>query len=130
MQDSNVVSRIELLIRKDNNTTKSFVLSHCDYSFSNDYYTEEKKPIEVSFSGTIKMINDPLFMEWISNQPGEWSGSAKVYHRDQESASVTIAFEKATVVSFSQSFSEYNAHSDAYFNVIMKGVSFNNVKLS
>ncbi|EPR74461.1 hypothetical protein ADIWIN_0562 [Winogradskyella psychrotolerans RS-3] len=130
MQDSNVVSRIELLIRKDNNTEKAFVLSHCDYSFNNDYYTEEKKPIDVSFSGTTKMVNDPLFMAWISNQPGEWSGSAKVYHRDQETASVAIEFDKATVVSFSQSFSEYNAHSDAYFSMIMKGVTFNTVKLN
>lgn len=129
MQDSNVVSRIELLIRKDNNTEKSFVLSQCDYSFNMDYYTEEKKPIDVNFSGTTKMVNDPVFIEWISNQPGEWSGYAKVFHREQETPSISLVFNKATVVSFSQSFSEYNSHSDAYFSMILKDVTFNDVKL-
>lgn len=130
MQDSNVVSRIELLIRKDNSTEKMFVLSHCDYNFNNDYYAEEKRPIDVNFSGTTKMSDDPLFIAWISNQPGEWSGSAKVYHREQEKPSIAIEFNEGTVISFSQSFSEYNAHSDAYFSMIMKGVTFNAVKLN
>jgi len=130
MQDNNIVSRIELIIKKDNNTEKKLVLSQCDYSFNHDYYTEERKPIDVNFSGTTKMVTDPLFIEWISNQPGEWSGSAKVYHRDQEEASICLEFDKSTVVSFSQSFSEYNAHSDAYFSMILKGVSFNAIKLN
>ncbi|WP_179352052.1 type VI secretion system tube protein TssD [Winogradskyella vidalii] len=129
MQDPNIVSQIELIIRKDSNTEKKIILSQCDYSFNNDYYSDEKKPMDVNFSGTTKMVNDPLFIEWISNQEGEWSGSAKVYHRNQEDASIVLEFNNATVVSFSQSFSEYNAHSDAYFSMILKGVSFNNVKL-
>ena len=95
-----------------------------------DYYSEEKKPVDVNFSGTTKMVNDPIFIEWISNQPGEWSGSAKIFHREQEEASVSLMFNKATVVSFSQSFSEYNSHSDAYFSMILNEVIFNNVKLN
>jgi len=130
MQDNNVVSRIELVVKKDNSTKQTLVLSQCDYSFNNDFYAEERKPIDVNFSGTTKMVNDPLFIEWISNQPGDWSGIAKVYHRDQEAASISLEFDKATVVSFSQSFSEYNAHSDAYFSLILKGVTFNAVKLN
>jgi len=106
------------------------VLSQCDYNFNNDYYVQERKPIDVNFSGTTKMANDPLFIEWISNQEGEWSGSAKVYHRDQKEASISLEFDKSSVVSFSQSFSEYSAHSDAYFTLILKGVTFNAIKLN
>ncbi|RCW92437.1 type VI secretion system tube protein TssD [Winogradskyella arenosi] len=129
MQDHNVVSRIELVIKKDSNSEKTLTLSQCDYSFNNDYYAEERRPIDVNFSGTTKMVNDPLFIEWISNQQGDWSGVAKIFHRDQEMATIALEFDKATVVSFSQSFSEYNAHSDAYFSMILKGVTFNAIKL-
>ncbi|MEP5255067.1 type VI secretion system tube protein TssD [Winogradskyella rapida] len=129
MQDQNVVSRIELVIKKDSNTEKTLTLSQCDYSFNNDYYAEERRPIDVNFSGTTKMVNDPLFVEWISNQPGDWSGVAKIFHSHKEMATIALEFDKATIVSFSQSFSEYNSHSDAYFSMILKGVTFNAVKL-
>ena len=130
MQDSNVVSKIELIIRKDDNAEKKVVLSQCDYSFNKDFYSEEKNPIDINFSGTTKMMNDSLFIEWLANTEAEWSGSAKVFHRDQEEASISLEFDKSFVVSFSQSFSEYNSHNDAYFSVILKGVSFNNIKLN
>ncbi|MBP1840538.1 hypothetical protein [Formosa algae] len=129
MQDSNVVSQIELIIRKDSSTAQTFILSQCDYNFNMDFYADERRPIDVNFSGTTKMVNDPLFIQWISNQEGDWSGSAKIYHKNQDKPSIALVFDKATVVTFSQSFSEYNAHSDAYFSMILKGVTFNDVKL-
>ena len=68
----------------------------------------------------------------MSNHPGDWSGSLKVYHQNQEAPSVFFNFEKAIVTSLSQSFvaeDEY-ARSYSYFNAILSGVVLNDVKIN
>ena len=133
MEESTNNTRIEFLLKKDKNTEMMFSLNQCDYSFSNDYYSEEedRRPMEVNLSGAIKNAMNPLFISWVANQAGEWSGSLSIYRDNKEKPSVVLAFDKALVAGCSQSFSEYNTQSyEAYFNAILKGVSLNDVKLS
>ena len=132
MEDSNNL-RIELVIRKDNTTEKQFELSQCDYNFTTNYYDEEeeRKPIEVNLSGGIKNGLDPLFLAWASNQPGDWSGSLKVFIVGNKTPAVSLKFDKIITSSCSQSFSEYNTGiNETYFSSIIKGVVFNDVSLS
>ncbi len=133
METSDNNTKIELLIRKDNTTEKLFALSQCDYNFSTHYYQEEQDPmpIEVNLSGGIKEAIDPLFIQWISNQPGKWSGSLKIYHDNSDQPTIELVFEEAVATGCSQSFTEYNTQlNEAYFNTILKGVVYNSIPLS
>ena len=135
MKEIKPIERIELLIKKEANSEKLFTLNQCDYNFSSNYYSEQDeqdRTLDVNLSGTINEDIDTFFLEWMSNHPGDWSGSLKVYHQNQEVPSVFFNFEKAIVTSLSQSFvaeDEY-ARSYSYFNAILSGVVLNDVKIN
>jgi|TARA_R110000751_G_scaffold7805_3_gene31511 hypothetical protein len=124
--------KIELLIRKDDTTTKQFELTQCDYNFSTNYYQEEdSRPVEVNLSAGIKNGLDPLFIAWITNQPGTWSGCITIFIDDSNQPAVSLKFDKATATGCNQSFSEYNTSiNETYFNAHLKGVVFNDLALN
>jgi len=133
MKELSVIQRIELRIKKDATTERVFTLAHCDYSFSSSYFAEEaeKRTLDVSFSGTLNNKIDTFFLEWLSNQPGEWSGALKIYYQNQDQPILDFVFDNAIANNYSQSFSENNVHNqDAYFSAVLKGVVLNNVKMN
>jgi len=133
MQESNVTGRIELILKKDNNTEKAYTLSQCDYNFSSNYYAEndEDTVLEVSLSGGINTGADTLFLEWMSKKEGQWSGSLKVFSSDSEKPVVAFKFDKITPMNCSQSFSEFSSGAnDIYFSSMLKGVIVNDVKMN
>lgn len=133
MLESNVTGRIELLIKKDSKTEKTFTLSQCDYNISPNYYAEVDEPtiVEINLSGGINTGPDALFLEWISKQKGEWSGNLKIYSRDIEKPVTVIKFDKIVPMNCSQSFSEYSSGTnDIYFSSILRGVVLNDVKMN
>ncbi|WP_458627062.1 type VI secretion system tube protein TssD [Winogradskyella sp. PC D3.3] len=133
MKELSVIQRIELQIKKDATTERVYTLAHCDYSFSSSYFADEaeKRTLDVSFSGTLNNKIDTFFLEWLSNQPGEWSGTLKIYYQNQDQPVLDFVFDNAIANNYSQSFSENNVHNqDAYFSAVLKGVVLNNIKMN
>lgn len=133
MKELNVIQNIELRIKKDEITEKLFNLSQCNYSFSSTYYGDdaEKHSLDINLSGAMHSDIDTFFLEWLSNHPGEWSGSLKIYHQNQDKAVMDFVFDNAIINNYSQSFSENNVHpQDAYFSGILRGVVLNTVKMN
>ena len=133
MKELNVIQRIELRIKKDEQAEELFRLSQCDYSFSSAYYPneEQEKRLDVNLSGAMANELNTFFLEWLSRKPGEWSGSLKIYHQNQDLPVINFTFENAIVHNYSQSFSENNVSSqDSYFNGILTGVVLNAVKMN
>ncbi|AUC23499.1 hypothetical protein BTO15_15945 [Polaribacter sejongensis] len=133
MKELNVIQRIELRIKKDDNTEKVFKLSQCDYNLSSTYYPndEEERGLDVNLSGVVTNEIDTFFLEWLSRKPGEWSGSLKIYHQKQDKPVINFVFDNAIIHNYNQSFSENNVQSqDTYINTILSGVVFNDVKMN
>jgi len=133
MQQNNVIDRIELVLIKDENTQKIFTLSQFDYSFSStpDFDDSSVKKTEVYLSGSINSNVDEFFLQWVSNQVGEWSGSIKVFFKNQNTPELTLTFQNSSINNYNQSFMENNSYSQgAYFAAILKGVVLDNVQMN
>ena len=133
MKELNVIQRIELRIKKDDNTEKVFKLSQCDYNLSSTFYPneEQERGLDVNLSGVMSNEIDTFFLEWLSHKPGEWSGSLKIYHQNQDKPVINFVFDNAIIHNYNQSFSENNVQSqDTYFSGILTGVVFNDVKMN
>ena len=132
MKEVSVIQNIELRIKKDENTEQLYKLASCDYSFST-YFTDEveKNKLEVNLSGVISNNIDSFFLEWLSNQAGEWSGSLKIYYQNQENPEMSFVFEHSLIHNFSQSFYVNNEHTkEGYFNGSLRGVVLNGIKMN
>ena len=132
MKELSVIQKIELRIKKDENSDQLFKLASCDYSFST-YFTDEveKNKLEVNLSCAISGGIDNFFLEWLSNQAGEWSGSLKIFYQDQEKAKMSFVFEHSLIHNFSQSFYVNNEHAqDGYFSGSLRGVVLNGIKMN
>ncbi|AXO79648.1 hypothetical protein DZC78_04355 [Olleya aquimaris] len=131
MEDQNQL-KIELVLKKDSTTEQVFALSQCDYNFSPSYYQEEdnKPPIAFNLSGGVKSITDPILLDWLCDQEGEWSGSIKLYK--QETLTLHMTFKKSKVTGCSQSFSEHHQFEglETYFSANLEGVTLNETTIN
>ena len=133
MQQNNVIDRIEFVLNEDKNTNQKFELSQFDYNFSSGYSSNDSsdRQIEVYISGSINATITELFLKWISNQPGDWSGSIKLFFKNNDTPQLTLTFGSSSVSNFSQSFIENNTYAhDAYFTEGLQHVFLNNLKMS
>ena len=133
MKELNVIQRIELRIKKDEHTERLFKLSQCDYNLSSTFYPNEEQDrgLDVNISGAMNNDICTFFLEWLSRKPGEWSGSLKIYHQNQDEPVINFVFDDAIIHNYNQSFSENNVQSQGtYFSGILSGVVFNDVKMN
>ena len=56
MKELNVIQRIELRIKKDEQTEELFKLGQCDYNLSSTFYPndEEERGLDVNLSGVMR----------------------------------------------------------------------------
>ena len=101
MSPNTVIDRIELLLNKDEHTQQQYLLQQFDYSISTAYTIddESEKRIDVHASGCNQEEPDELFLEWIANHPGTWSGFVKIFFKNEKAPSLTIHFKHLYVSS-------------------------------
>ncbi len=133
MAPNTVIDRIELLLNKDETTQSKYTLQQFDYSISAAYTIddESEKRIDVHASGCNREEPDELFLEWIANYPGEWSGIVKIFFKNEKTPSLTIHFKQSILNSYSQSFTENNGYQqNGYFAAQLKEVTINKVQMN
>ncbi|MBI6116788.1 type VI secretion system tube protein TssD [Salegentibacter maritimus] len=134
MQQNNIIDRIEIILKRDENSIKKFELSQLDYNFStsHNYGKDAEKTTEVYLSGSINSKIDEFLLNWVANQEGEWAGSIQVFFKHQDKPELSLNFQNSSVTSFNQSFMENNPYSQqgVYFSASLRGVELNNVPIN
>ncbi|MCL6218918.1 hypothetical protein [Zunongwangia pacifica] len=133
MVPNTVIDRIEFILNKDETTQQNYTLQQFDYSIASAYdiHNESEKRMDVYASGCNNNEPDQLFLEWIANHPGDWSGIVKIFFKNEETPNITLHFKKSIAQSYNQSFTENNGYQqNGYFSANLMGVVINNVAVN